>query len=698
MIVSNCPRCDEAFRIPNAKLPDDAYAQCPWCRETFPIAEVIHRLPPVLQVLSADGRPLHFAPHQEPAMAAAPEGAVDESTLPEFSESSDYPSSAAVAMPLDSVTSSAEEDTDLIDADLGSLAEEDLVEPSAMKTVTDETVAETWTDESTTSTEEDKVDFEIEDPNDTWEGDESGQQPIVDTGDVGEVGEDVIAPMKVSPAPSPNRRKSNGSNFRTLLSIVLGGLAAGPLAIAILWILTLFGVNVNLGFWPLDGSSSSGEPNIVSAPPGQLAERTSRPPTIMDPKRSLIDDTPFADQENGDAEDEVDPADTALENILGPVNTAKTTEGDAQADDTAVDDEPGQGDDSDDVKLSMPGPGRIDGGDAGANVLPDEDSEETAITLPEQGEPLKITSIDNDVQDADDRSQETQSQDEDADAEKLVLPASAMRDVQDVGPGRTNVQDLQGPGRTNVQDLQGPGRTNVQDLQGPGRTNVQDLGGRTGRPQQQTDTDDVARPNPNRPRTDDVAVETNNDRDEEADAEPVLPNPGNEKPKPEEVENVLRSDPPASEKEPAELVAAVREAADKLAALKTYDSEDKAQQAKLAKIYLAIAGAAEVANTDSKSVRSLLSKVAASPLVPHLEAAAPQWLKYKSRPTEGILVIGRPGLDANGQMIELAGKVALPVSADSPRLPDGKTVVGLGRIVPTPAGQSVELIAVQQLR
>ena len=58
MIISNCPRCQEGFRVPLGKMPDDAYAMCPWCHETFPLAEVLNHLPPQLQILTADGEPI----------------------------------------------------------------------------------------------------------------------------------------------------------------------------------------------------------------------------------------------------------------------------------------------------------------------------------------------------------------------------------------------------------------------------------------------------------------------------------------------------------------------------------------------------------------------------------------------------------------------------------------------------------------
>ena len=58
MIISTCPRCQEVFRVPLGTMPQDAYAMCPWCHETFPLTEVLDQLPPPLQILTADGEPI----------------------------------------------------------------------------------------------------------------------------------------------------------------------------------------------------------------------------------------------------------------------------------------------------------------------------------------------------------------------------------------------------------------------------------------------------------------------------------------------------------------------------------------------------------------------------------------------------------------------------------------------------------------
>ena len=63
MNISNCPRCNDTFRVPQGHLSPDAYAQCPWCAETFPLSEVFDRLPPLLTILSADGTPIEAMAH-----------------------------------------------------------------------------------------------------------------------------------------------------------------------------------------------------------------------------------------------------------------------------------------------------------------------------------------------------------------------------------------------------------------------------------------------------------------------------------------------------------------------------------------------------------------------------------------------------------------------------------------------------------
>lgn len=80
MIISNCPRCQEGFRVPLGTLPDDAYAMCPWCHETFPLAEVLNHLPPALQILTADGEPMTIMEPVDSYYAAGIQSLPDAST------------------------------------------------------------------------------------------------------------------------------------------------------------------------------------------------------------------------------------------------------------------------------------------------------------------------------------------------------------------------------------------------------------------------------------------------------------------------------------------------------------------------------------------------------------------------------------------------------------------------------------------
>ena len=51
MFLSHCPRCHETFRLPAGEMQPQVQARCPWCRERFPLAEVLGQLPPELEIL-----------------------------------------------------------------------------------------------------------------------------------------------------------------------------------------------------------------------------------------------------------------------------------------------------------------------------------------------------------------------------------------------------------------------------------------------------------------------------------------------------------------------------------------------------------------------------------------------------------------------------------------------------------------------
>lgn len=55
MMTTDCPRCGETVRLPAGEPPADAEAQCPWCGESFPLHEILERLPPLLKLTPLAG-------------------------------------------------------------------------------------------------------------------------------------------------------------------------------------------------------------------------------------------------------------------------------------------------------------------------------------------------------------------------------------------------------------------------------------------------------------------------------------------------------------------------------------------------------------------------------------------------------------------------------------------------------------------
>ena len=195
MSISTCPRCREEFRVPSGAIPANAYAQCPWCHETFPVSEVLESLPPQLQIVSADGTPM--------AIGSAGSG------LELVQSSSRQGGESAAGM----VVHEARDDAFPL-------------ETSEQTTVEDQNWQPDFGSFQTTH----------EDPYSTW--DQSDASPIQS--------------MNVSKGNGRPKRKSSG--LGTAIGIVLGGLASVPIAGGLLM---LFGRTPDWGFWPFDGERVS---------------------------------------------------------------------------------------------------------------------------------------------------------------------------------------------------------------------------------------------------------------------------------------------------------------------------------------------------------------------------------------------------------------------------------------------------------
>lgn len=106
MIISPCPRCDDCFRISKTNFEDNTLVECPWCREQFPIDEVLEKLPPELVVVT----PLHAGTNESGSSIAGFQGI----NFDNLNEQGDLdPSDTNLADPnhLDRQNSSTEETT-----------------------------------------------------------------------------------------------------------------------------------------------------------------------------------------------------------------------------------------------------------------------------------------------------------------------------------------------------------------------------------------------------------------------------------------------------------------------------------------------------------------------------------------------------------------------------------------------------------
>ncbi|MFK8111672.1 MAG: hypothetical protein AB8B91_05705 [Rubripirellula sp.] len=279
MIASNCPRCQESFRLPSAELPDDAYAQCPWCRETFPLSEVIGTLPPILEVMSADGQPLQIGA----AVAAASLGAVamgaasmgaDMETVAGEPIVEIEPDSDADLQEVDFAPSGSAMETVVEDEPSGFVS--DLIDEADTDSEAIQTVSETAGDETVKIDPDDlaelresadelgsQIDFEVETTDTNWNDEPSPAES------------ESLAPMRVSPAPV---RKKKSSSVRTIIGIALGAAASIPIAAGLLWVVGQF------GYGPFSKADTA--PAVTASVPGQLGPNSS--PQVQRPTgRSL---------------------------------------------------------------------------------------------------------------------------------------------------------------------------------------------------------------------------------------------------------------------------------------------------------------------------------------------------------------------------------------------------------------------------
>ncbi|GAA5505872.1 hypothetical protein [Novipirellula caenicola] len=296
MLTCNCPRCDETIGLPTAAVPSDATAQCPWCGEIYPASEIIEKLPPMVELISADGQPLFLDSAEGTAAHLAP------------------------------VASAA--------GGTGSFAS------SFASDAQDDQLNETWDDNSELTIEADgengfdldgSLDAEPEQPENEFSGESQNDEMLdfLSSNDSENESADTagpLMPMKVKSVPVNTYKRKKSSPIKTLIGVAMGPLVALPLAGGILlWL----GKAPDLGFWPFDGSFNNGSSSRLSA----------APPMAMNDPINPIDDEPVDDETpltgsemmvpDAEPSDELERAQQELANLgtgTDPANPADSAE------------------------------------------------------------------------------------------------------------------------------------------------------------------------------------------------------------------------------------------------------------------------------------------------------------------------------------------------------------------------------------
>ncbi|TWU47904.1 hypothetical protein [Rubripirellula reticaptiva] len=270
MTVSNCPRCAEPIRLPvdpefSGSLIDDAQGECPWCGESFPMSELVRKLPPMLVVRSADGQAI------TPALAGAAVGLAGIGTGTAAGIVGN--ASAAVGGEL------------MDDDDLSNLTVVD--EPGLNETINDddlgvvdadETVSDFGSEADASFSPDDDLDYNQDIESDEHADDGYDDVPVVDEQPIeyqlDSANEHSISadwdadqdsqPMRVS----PTRRKKKGAPWKTAVGVIAGGALALPIADGLL---TLAGRESILGIWPSKSTTVSSN-NVRVSPPMELSD------------------------------------------------------------------------------------------------------------------------------------------------------------------------------------------------------------------------------------------------------------------------------------------------------------------------------------------------------------------------------------------------------------------------------------------
>ncbi len=218
MSTVRCPSCGDSFRVPDLASPIAAMAQCPWCSDRLPLAQLQRYLPPLVPWLDADAQPLT----DQPATTLRSAGTVAQTVVQRPIETPDHSMDTRPAL------------EELV-------LEESALEESAPFGDTDPLGQTVLLDEFSEDTKPYGDEFEYAvSPRPLAAVCEPIDEPFVS------------APETPTLIARPARLRRRQSPLRSMVWIVVGGLMAFPLAGGIL---ALAGKPLNLGIWPFDGET-----------------------------------------------------------------------------------------------------------------------------------------------------------------------------------------------------------------------------------------------------------------------------------------------------------------------------------------------------------------------------------------------------------------------------------------------------------
>ncbi|TWT50477.1 hypothetical protein Pla22_32200 [Rubripirellula amarantea] len=630
-----CPRCGDPVRVPPVEIPDDAMLRCTWCQETFAVAELNEKLPPMLDVLASDGSVLPLEQLAAAATGIAAAGAVAASKLKNGLSGAPGDDLGGIA-DLESTPPYSADDEGQLDLDVsgddlaggnpaggniavGHLPGDEIEDPFE---IAHETLVEDTWQEGETPAETDSLD--PAQANDSSaaavQEDADGQLEMVEEFDVftddatiaadavsddwpievqaaptNDFGASEVAPMKVK-SRGPRPQKKGDSPIAMVAKVIGGGLIAVPIGAAIL---TSVGkpLPIDLGFWPFVGdsqTSSIGGGNRAALPSPIQDRPRPQPSQSQRPGPQTLELPAEVAAINAEMDQAGEPADNSISGLGSPSANELELSGDLATD-----------------SLDVP-----DSGTSGFEAAAEAGSENAAMEIPDLAgsdisDPLESTP----------QEMELAEDGEDFPTLGLDNPADESVAAADKMPAG---DELSG-----------------DDLNG----------------------DD--------PNGDDAFA--NDD---------VL---GDAPPKPSSTNSSLS----------ASSIEALQSATQQLdAALSVPDS--KKQRYALAEAYKKIAEVASdlpLVPSGNEQVGELFAKILNSDAKGLYAKNAGAWIRAKVRKTDGILLLGKSGANSQGKTIVFDSGSIVSIQGDTV-LPEGR-VIALGKIVDVSETPRVEILAVE---